>query len=69
MVRESALRGAFANPGPLKPAPGMQAAAQQVDSATSPPIKAELIGKPDDAQLKAALTYLHRTVGTEDQSR
>jgi len=62
LLRESALRGAFANPGPLKQAPGTGAAQSpptpEVKPVYSAPIKAELIGKPDDAQLKAALDHL-----------
>jgi carboxyl-terminal processing protease len=59
---ESTLPGAFANPGLLgqtstaksgKPAPGK--------AAYSPPMKADLIGTPQDAQLKAALSYLNRS--------
>jgi carboxyl-terminal processing protease len=72
VLRESALHGAFANPGPLKRAPGStgaQASALQAESTSSPPIKADLIGKPDDAQLKAALAYLDRSAGGEDRSR
>ncbi|WP_407154185.1 S41 family peptidase [Bradyrhizobium sp. STM 3557] len=60
LMREAALQGAFKNPGPLNPSPGTGAtqAATQVKAAYSAPIKADLIGKPDDAQLKAALAYL-----------
>ena len=60
LLRESALHGAFANPGPLNHKPGPQVPVSQAKSAYSAPIKAELIGKPDDAQLKAALAYLDR---------
>jgi len=72
VLRESALRGAFANPGPLNHPPaatGTQAAALPAQAVSSPPIKAELIGKPDDAQLKAALAYLDHPAGTQGQSR
>jgi carboxyl-terminal processing protease len=68
LLRESALHGAFANPGPLNQTPGTGAApapAPQAKSAYSAPIKAELIGKPDDAQLKAALAHLDWMAGTE----
>ncbi|CCE04374.1 Carboxy-terminal-processing protease precursor (C-terminal-processing protease) [Bradyrhizobium sp. STM 3843] len=71
LLREAALQGAFKNPGPLKQAPGAgatQAAASQVKSTTSAPIKADLIGKPDDAQLKAALTYLDAHAGGKQGS-
>ena len=67
LLRESALHGAFANPGPLRQAPGKtgtQVQAAQAKSSYSPPIKAELIGKSDDAQLKAALSYLNRMAKT-----
>jgi carboxyl-terminal processing protease len=68
LLREAALQGAFQNPGPLKQAPGAgatQAATAQAKAATSAPIKADLIGKPDDAQLKAALAYLDENAGKQ----
>jgi carboxyl-terminal processing protease len=71
VLRESALHGAFANPGPLKQAPGTtgtSAQAAQAKSVYSPPIKAELIGKSDDAQLGAALSYLDRMTETAGRS-
>jgi len=71
LLRESALHRAFANPGPLNPTPGTGATpapVPQTKSVYSAPIKAELIGKPDDAQLKAALAYLDRMAGTEARS-
>jgi carboxyl-terminal processing protease len=63
MIRESALHGAFANPGPLvQPQhpgkPGTQLPNAKSKSVYSAPIKADLIGKPDDAQLKTALDYV-----------
>jgi carboxyl-terminal processing protease len=61
LLREAALQGAFKNPGPLNQTPGAgpsQAATSQAKSTSSAPIKADLIGKPDDAQLKTALAYL-----------
>jgi len=60
LLREAALQGAFKNPGPLKPTPGTSAtpATTQAKAASSAPIKADLIGKPDDAQLKTAIDYL-----------
>ncbi len=70
LLREAALQGAFKNPGPLKQAPGTsttQAAASQVKPSTSAPIKADLIGKPEDAQLKAALDYLQAHAGGQPQ--
>lgn len=63
LLRESALHGAFANPGSLNRTPSTGGAPNSVPPAKSvysAPIKAELIGKPDDAQLKAALAYLDR---------
>ena len=71
MLRESALHGAFENPGPLDQAPGTrgtQRPPEQTKSVYSAPIKADLISKPDDAQLKAALGYLDRTIDTASQS-
>ena len=62
LIRESALRGAFENPGPLNQPPGTGAPqsspTSEVKPVNSAPIKAELIGKPDDAQLKAAHDHL-----------
>jgi carboxyl-terminal processing protease len=64
LLREGALHGAFANPGPLNRTSGKsRAAVSQVKSGYSAPIKAELIGKPADAQLKAALAYLDQNAG------
>ncbi len=69
-LRESALNGALANPGALNNAPGQATKAEaQAKSAYSPPIKAELIGKPDDAQLKAALSYFDRRSDTTGRSQ
>lgn len=69
-VRESALSGALANPGQLNSAPAQsnQAQVAAAKPVLSPPIKADLIGKPDDAQLKAALTYLDHRSATSGQS-
>jgi carboxyl-terminal processing protease len=65
LIRESALHGAIANPGQLGNKPGADKAtpAKAEDdktkaAATSAPIKADLIGKPEDAQLNAALTFI-----------
>ena len=62
LLRESTLRGAFANPGPLNQSPGAGTTPSpptaESKPAYSPPIKADLIGKSDDAQLKAALDHL-----------
>ncbi len=68
MLRENELHGAFANPGsiggtkPKKGGPPPSTAPKAADNAAlhSPPIKADLIGTPDDAQLKAALAQLAR---------
>ncbi len=59
LLREAALQGAFKNPGPLnaKPGTGATAATAETKSAYSAPIKADLIDKPEDAQLKTALAY------------
>ena len=67
MLRESALHGAFANPGPLNQRPGAtpaQPSAESAKSVYSAPIKADLIGKSDDTQLNAALSYLDRMAVT-----
>jgi carboxyl-terminal processing protease len=68
LLREAALQGAFKNPGPLNPTPGTgatQAATAQAKAASSAPIKADLIGKPDDEQLKTALAYLEAHPGQQ----
>jgi carboxyl-terminal processing protease len=59
VLREASLTGALANPGSLGGSPGNGQTAES-KPISSPPIKAELIGKPDDAQLKAALAYLEQ---------
>lgn len=70
LLRESALHGAFANPGPLNPAPDKtkRLGPAQAKSVYSAPIKADLIGKPDDEQLKTALAYFDRGTDTAGQS-
>lgn len=71
MVQESALRGVFANPGSLKQSPkiaGTHPPAAEGESVFSPPIKADLVGTPDDAQLKAAFSYLDHMAATESRS-
>jgi carboxyl-terminal processing protease len=72
LIRESALSGAFANPGPLNQSPGTGATqsplAPEAKPVVSAPIKSELIGKPDDAQLKAAHDHLLQIVGKETGS-
>jgi len=74
LIRESALHGAIANPGQLgtkpdaaakrtsTPAPAT-ATDDKSKAATSAPIKAELIGKPEDAQLNAALALVSKKEG------
>ncbi|NEV78474.1 S41 family peptidase [Rhodopseudomonas sp. BR0C11] len=72
LIRESALHGAIANPGKLSksdatPAPTTPKIGEPTDdktkSATSAPIKADLIGKPEDAQLNAALALVLKKDG------
>jgi carboxyl-terminal processing protease len=74
MLRESALRGAFTNPGPLgktssQPNEQSNQKPGAVGPASSPPIKADLIGTDKDDQLKAALDFLKRKGGTTGQVR
>jgi carboxyl-terminal processing protease len=58
LPRESALHGAFRNPGPLGKA-GQPGHAETVRAiARSAPIQTQLIGSDQDAQLKAAISYL-----------
>lgn len=68
VLREASLTGAIANPGSLN---GSQAQAQagQAKPISSPPIKAELLGKPEDAQLKQALSYLDHANQTSGQAQ
>lgn len=68
VLRESSLTGALANPGSLNGSPA-QAQAGPAKPISSPPIKAELIGKPDDAQLKLALAYLDHGNQTNGQAQ
>ncbi len=70
MPHESALRGAFHNPGTLdgkktdkKDATQAATAAAATKAKYSAPIKADLIGTDKDAQLKAALDYLAAKLG------
>jgi len=67
-LSENSLQGAFSNPGSLNtPAPGAGAStsAPGTKDAGKPvysaPIKIDLIGTPNDAQLKAAMTFLDKT--------
>lgn len=70
VLRESSLTGALANPGSLNGSPTQPwAQAGPAKPISSPPIKAELIGKPDDAQLKQALAYLDHGDQTKGQAQ
>ena len=62
MLSENELSGAFKNPGRLGGAAGAAGNPKTNSTAAShsPPIKAELIGTPQDAQLKAALDHIER---------
>jgi carboxyl-terminal processing protease len=60
-LRESALHGAFKNPGPLGNTDAAGAEHTGAGAAYSPPIQEQLIGTPEDAQLKAALSHLEGT--------
>src|SRR6202035_5064792 len=64
MLSENELSGAFKNPGRLGAAPGAAGNPKQNSSAAthSPPIKAEVIGTPQDAQLRAALDHIDRSI-------
>ena len=62
MLSENELNGAFKNPGRLGDASGAKSKTPEAAKAAhSPPIKAELIGSPQDAQLRAALDHLDRS--------
>jgi carboxyl-terminal processing protease len=60
-LRESTLHGAFKNPGPLGKTDAAGAEHTGAGAAYSPPIQEQLIGTPEDAQLKAALSHLEGT--------
>jgi len=60
-ARENTLRGAFKNPGPLGTADAVGGEHASAGAAYSPPIREQLIGTPEDAQLKAALSHLGAT--------
>jgi carboxyl-terminal processing protease len=69
MLSENELSGAFKNPGRLGGAAGGGAADPKKNSTAathSPPIKSELIGTPQDAQLKAALDHIERKTACSD---
>src|SRR5262249_42124493 len=59
LLSENELSGAFKNPGRLGGVAGNPKPNSTV-ATHSPPIKAELIGTPQDAQLKAALDHIER---------
>ena len=67
MPHESALSGAFHNPGSLLPKPKQEASTTEgapTEAETySAPIKTQVIGTPEDAQLKAALGYIEKSPG------
>lgn len=68
LLREAALQGAFKNPGPLNQKSGAAAAkpdAAALKASTSAPIKGDLIGKPEDAQLNAALASFEKKAKAE----
>jgi carboxyl-terminal processing protease len=61
MLSENELNGAFKNPGRLGATTSDSTKTPAATKAAhSPPIKAELIGTPQDAQLKAALDHIER---------
>jgi carboxyl-terminal processing protease len=60
-LRESTLHGALENPGPLGTTNAAGAEHTAAGAAPSPPIQEQLIGTPEDAQLKAALSHLEGT--------
>jgi carboxyl-terminal processing protease len=65
LPHESALRGAFHNPGTLNGKPAGKPSKPPAPQAKySSPIKADLIGTDHDDQLKAALTYLEGKLGS-----
>jgi carboxyl-terminal processing protease len=65
-LREGTLNGAISNPAPLERASAAKTAKPVTGKAVySPPMKAELIGTPQDAQLKVALSYLDRNASAE----
>ncbi len=67
MLRESTLQGAFTNPGPLEGPAKPEQPDQNSDTGnaiSSAPIKGELIGTPEDEQLKTALSFFTHEPGT-----
>jgi carboxyl-terminal processing protease len=65
-LSEGTLNGAISNPGPLERASAAKTDKPVTGKAVySPPMKAELIGTPQDAQLKVALSYLDPNASAE----
>ena len=68
MPHESSLSGAFRNPGSLLRKPKQDENAKEgapTEAETySAPIKTQVIGTPEDAQLKAALGYIQKAPGS-----
>jgi len=62
LLSENELNGAFKNPGRLGGNAGAAGNPKKTSTAAShsPPIKAELIGTPQDAQLRAAVDHIER---------
>jgi len=69
LLRESELHGAITNPGSLGPKTHASAGKRTDDQkdARSAPIKTELIGTPQDGQLKAALADIQKRLGATNQ--
>jgi len=67
--RESALHGAFANPGPLVKKSAQPGEKISEEPAYSPPIKEQLIGTANDAQLSAALNFLKHPAAAHRSNR
>jgi carboxyl-terminal processing protease len=64
MPHESTLSGAFRNPGPLRKlesekSPPKEGAPTEAET-YSAPVKTQIIGTPEDEQLKAALSYFEK---------
>jgi carboxyl-terminal processing protease len=65
VLSENTLHGAFANPGSLgKPSQKGDDSKPAAKAAYSAPIKIDLLGTPEDAQLKAALAHIEQTTKT-----
>ena len=57
-LSENALSGAIANPGSLDGKSGATNAKRSAATPYSPPMKPDIIGTPQDTQLKSAISYL-----------